>query len=63
MTVLRASSPAVENFAAIRCYEKVGFRPVGVMRERWRGPFGRWENVLLMDLLARELASAGARTG
>jgi aminoglycoside 6'-N-acetyltransferase len=47
--------PAVENFAAIRCYEKVGFRPVGVMREHWLGPYGRWEDGLLMDLLAREL--------
>jgi len=30
--------PAVENTAAVRCYEKVGFRAVGVMREYSRAP-------------------------
>ncbi len=45
--------PAVENVAAIRTYEKVGFRPVGVMRsyERDFGG-GGWHDGLLMDLLA-----------
>jgi aminoglycoside 6'-N-acetyltransferase len=47
--------PAVANTAAIRCYERVGFRPVGVMREHWRTPDGVWHDGLLMDLLAREL--------
>jgi aminoglycoside 6'-N-acetyltransferase len=47
--------PAVDNLAAIRCYEKVGFRPVGVMREYWCDPSGVWRDGLLMDLLAREL--------
>lgn len=28
--------PAAENAVAIRCYEKVGFRRVGVMRAYWR---------------------------
>ena len=28
--------PAAENAAAIRCYERAGFRRVGVMREYWR---------------------------
>jgi aminoglycoside 6'-N-acetyltransferase len=48
--------PAVENLAAIRAYEKVGFRPVGVMRryERTEGPEG-WRDALLMDLLAGEI--------
>jgi aminoglycoside 6'-N-acetyltransferase len=50
--------PAVENAAAIRAYEKVGFRPVGVMREYWRLPDGEWRDGLLMDLLARELEPA-----
>ena len=50
--------PAVENAAAIRAYEKVGFRSVGVMREYWRLPDGEWRDGLLMDLLARELAPA-----
>jgi aminoglycoside 6'-N-acetyltransferase len=47
--------PAAENAAAIRAYEKVGFRPVGVLREYWRLPGGEWRDGLLMDLLAREL--------
>jgi aminoglycoside 6'-N-acetyltransferase len=47
--------PAVSNTAAIRCYEKVGFRPVGVMRQYERGNDGTWHDGLLMDLLADEL--------
>jgi aminoglycoside 6'-N-acetyltransferase len=47
--------PAADNIAAIRAYEKVGFRPVGRMREYWRSPDGTWHDGLLMDLLAREL--------
>ncbi len=52
--------PAADNVAAIRCYEKVGFRPVGIMREYERGPgtrerVGTFHDGLLMDLLAREL--------
>jgi aminoglycoside 6'-N-acetyltransferase len=47
--------PAAENTAAIRTYEKVGFRPVGVLREYWLDADGIWRDGLLMDLLAREL--------
>jgi aminoglycoside 6'-N-acetyltransferase len=48
--------PAVDNAAAIRAYEKAGFRPVGVMRQYEREPDGdRWYDGLLMDLLAEEL--------
>ena len=47
--------PAAENAPAIRAYEKVGFRPVGVMRDYWRALDGTWRDGLLMDLLAREL--------
>ena len=47
--------PAVENPAAVRAYEKAGFRPVGVMREYWTDPDGARHDGLLMDLLAREL--------
>jgi aminoglycoside 6'-N-acetyltransferase len=47
--------PAADNAAAIRCYTKVGFRPVGVMRNYERGPDGTWHDGLLMDLLADEL--------
>jgi aminoglycoside 6'-N-acetyltransferase len=47
--------PAVENAAAVRAYEKVGFRPVGVLREYWTDPSGVRHDGLLMDLLASEL--------
>jgi aminoglycoside 6'-N-acetyltransferase len=47
--------PAADNLAAIRAYEKVGFRPVGVMRQYERLPGGDWHDGLLMDLLADEL--------
>jgi aminoglycoside 6'-N-acetyltransferase len=46
--------PAADNSAAIRAYEKVGFRPVGVMRSYERGPDGTWHDGLLMELLASE---------
>ena len=49
--------PAADNVAAIRCYSKVGFRPVGVMRRYERGLDGSWHDGLLMDLLADELIS------
>lgn len=48
--------PALANERAIRAYERVGFRPVGVMRRYQRGPDGDWHDGLLMDLLAEELA-------
>lgn len=47
--------PAADNAAAIACYRKVGFRPVGVMRRYERGPDGQWHDNLLMDLLADEI--------
>jgi aminoglycoside 6'-N-acetyltransferase len=47
--------PAVENVAAIRAYEKVGFQPVGVMRQAERDAGGGgWHDALLMELLAGE---------
>jgi len=49
--------PAADNAAAIRCYSKVGFKPVGVMRRYERGDDGGWHDGLLMDLLADELIS------
>jgi aminoglycoside 6'-N-acetyltransferase len=48
--------PAAHNARAIRVYEKVGFRPVGVMRAYERGAGGTWHDGLLMDLLADELS-------
>jgi aminoglycoside 6'-N-acetyltransferase len=50
--------PAADNAAAIRTYEKIGFRAVGIMREYWRSPDGTWRDGLLMDLLAREFERA-----
>jgi len=47
--------PACANARAIRAYESVGFRPVGVMRSYERGPDGAWHDGLLMDMLAGEL--------
>ena len=47
--------PAADNARAIRCYEKVGFRRVGVMREYWRAADGVWRDGVLLDLLAAEL--------
>jgi aminoglycoside 6'-N-acetyltransferase len=46
--------PATDNPRAIHVYEKVGFRPVGVMRKYERGIDGQWHDGLLMDLLAEE---------
>jgi aminoglycoside 6'-N-acetyltransferase len=48
--------PAAHNDRAIRSYAKVGFRPVGVMRQYERGPDGSFHDGLLMDLLRDELA-------
>ncbi len=43
--------PAIDNSAAIRSYEKAGFRPVGVTRSSWRDPEGAWQDSLLMELV------------
>jgi aminoglycoside 6'-N-acetyltransferase len=47
--------PAASNARAIRTYEKVGFKPVGVLRQYERGADGTYHDGLLMDLLADEL--------
>ena len=47
--------PAADNERAIRSYERVGFRRVGIMREYERGADGTWHDGLLMDLLATDL--------
>ena len=45
--------PATANTAAIRAYEKVGFRAVGVMQRYERDVDGEdWHDGLLMELLA-----------
>ena len=48
--------PAEANTRAIRCFETVGFRRVGVMRSYWWDHVeNRWVNGMLLDLLAAEL--------
>ena len=47
--------PATSNARAIRAYEKVGFKPVGVMRRYERGVDGTYHDGLLMDLVTGEL--------
>jgi aminoglycoside 6'-N-acetyltransferase len=49
--------PAADNAAAIRSYERAGFRRVGVMREYWRDGEGVWRDGVLMDLLASDLVA------
>ena len=46
--------PAVTNDRAIAAYTKVGFKPVGVMRQYERVSEGVWRDNLLMDLLRDE---------
>lgn len=47
--------PAAANERAIRSYEKVGFKRVGVLRRYERGADGTWHDGLLLDLLGEEL--------
>jgi aminoglycoside 6'-N-acetyltransferase len=44
--------PAAENHRAIHVYEKLGFRPVGVLRRYERVDDGEWRDALLMELVA-----------
>ena len=45
--------PAVANVAAVRAYEKAGFRRVGVTRLSERDADGNsWHDSLLMELVA-----------
>jgi aminoglycoside 6'-N-acetyltransferase len=47
--------PAADNAQAIAAYTKVGFRPVGRMRQYQRLAPGVWVDGLLMEMLADEL--------
>jgi len=47
--------PAAANARAIRAYESIGFKRVGVMRSYERGPDGTFHDGLLLDLLPDEL--------
>lgn len=46
--------PAADNARAIRAYEKLGFKPIGIARKYERLDDGEWHDGLLMDLLAEE---------
>ena len=51
--------PASANVAAIRAYEKVGFRRVGVMRQYERDAGGNdWHDGVLMEVVADEVEPA-----
>ncbi|MGX7679672.1 GNAT family N-acetyltransferase [Jatrophihabitans sp. DSM 45814] len=43
--------PAAANTRAIRCYSRVGFRPVGLMRRYERHEDGTFHDGLLMDMI------------
>jgi aminoglycoside 6'-N-acetyltransferase len=47
--------PAAANARAVHVYAKLGFRPVGVLRDYERVAGGSWRDALLMELLASEL--------
>ncbi len=47
--------PAAANEQAIRAYEKVGFRKVGILRRYQLFPDGTWQDGLFMEVLAEEL--------
>lgn len=47
--------PSAANERAIRAYERVGFRRVGVMRAYERGPDGTFHDGVLLELLRGEL--------
>jgi aminoglycoside 6'-N-acetyltransferase len=41
--------PSLDNVAAVRAYEKAGFRRVGVMQAAERAPDGHWRDALFME--------------
>ncbi len=47
--------PAADNVHAIRAYEKVGFKRVGIMRQYERGADGTFHDGMLLDLLPGDL--------
>ena len=47
--------PAADNERAIRTYQRVGFRKVGVMRQYERGPDGTWHDGLMMEALRADI--------
>ena len=51
--------PAASNERAIRCYSKLGYRPVGILRQNELGADGVFHDTLLMDLVAEDLVLDG----
>jgi aminoglycoside 6'-N-acetyltransferase len=49
--------PQAANAAAIRSYEKAGFRAVGVTRLSFRDPTGTWRDELFMELVVAPRAA------
>jgi aminoglycoside 6'-N-acetyltransferase len=47
--------PAADNVRAVRAYERVGFKRVGVMRRYERGADGTFHDGMLLDLLPEDL--------
>jgi aminoglycoside 6'-N-acetyltransferase len=47
--------PSLANVRAIRAYERVGFKRIGVARQYEKGADGTFHDNLLMDMLAGEL--------
>lgn len=47
--------PSASNANAIRAYEKVGFKRVGVLRMYEQGPDGTYHDGMLLDLLKSDL--------
>jgi aminoglycoside 6'-N-acetyltransferase len=50
--------PAAENARAVRVYERLGFRPVGVLRRYERVEDALWRDALLMELLGEDFRRA-----
>ena len=46
--------PAADNHVAIRVYERVGFRKVGIMRQYEQTRDGSWRDGLLMEMLRQD---------
>lgn len=51
--------PNIANERAIRCYQRVGFRRVGVMEAYERGDDGKWHDALFMELVRFPADGAG----
>ena len=51
-------APLLENARAVAAYKRVGFRPVGVMKQFERSPDGKWHDGLLMEMLADQFAQS-----